>query len=74
MRADQAPHRPTAGWRHRSDLLPQREPIYAEADMTVQSREVPHEAIVDEMIAGLAGQLGIATALRSRHDRAAAAR
>ena len=28
-------------------LLAEREPIYAQADLTVQSREVPHEAIVD---------------------------
>jgi len=40
-------------------LLPQREPFYAAADITVQSREEPHEAIVDEAIGALAAKLGI---------------
>src|ERR1700761_192648 len=31
-------------------LLAERESAYAEADLTVQSREVPHEAIVTEII------------------------
>jgi shikimate kinase len=31
------------------DLLVAREPVYAQADLTVQSREVPHEAIVTEI-------------------------
>ena len=35
------------------DLLPQREPLYAQADMTVQSRDEPHETIVDEIIAAM---------------------
>ena len=34
-------------------LIEQRYPIYAEADVTVLSRDVPHEAIVDEIIAAL---------------------
>ncbi len=34
-------------------LIEQRYPIYAEADLTVLSRDVPHEAIVDEIIAAL---------------------
>jgi shikimate kinase len=33
------------------DLLPQREPIYALADITVQSRDEPHDTIVDEIVA-----------------------
>jgi shikimate kinase len=41
-------------------LLPLREPIYALSDLTVQSREEPHEAIVDELIGGLVDKLGIA--------------
>jgi shikimate kinase len=41
-------------------LLPAREPFYAQSDITVQSREEPHEAVVDEVVAGLAGKLGIA--------------
>jgi shikimate kinase len=42
---------------HIKDLLPQREPLYAEADITVQSRDEPHETIVDEIVAALAGRL-----------------
>jgi shikimate kinase len=33
------------------DLLPAREPLYALADITVQSRDEPHDTIVDEIIA-----------------------
>jgi shikimate kinase len=39
------------------DLLPQREPLYAEADITVQSRDEPHDTIVDEIVAMLAERL-----------------
>jgi shikimate kinase len=39
------------------DLLPQREPLYALADITVQSRDEPHETIVDEIIAAMPGHL-----------------
>src|ERR1700685_3691948 len=39
-------------------LLVEREPFYAQADLTVQSREVPHEAIVTEIVDGVAGFLG----------------
>ena len=42
------------------DLLPVREPIYALADITVQSRDEPHETIVDEIIAALSKQLELA--------------
>ncbi len=35
-------------------LLADRTPAYAQADLTVQSREVPHEAIVSEIITALA--------------------
>jgi shikimate kinase len=34
-------------------LLEEREPIYRNADVTVWSREVPHEKIVDECLEGL---------------------
>ena len=34
-------------------LIEQRYPTYALADVTVESRDVPHEAIVDEIVAGL---------------------
>ena len=33
------------------ELLPQREPLYALADITVHSRDEPHDTIVDEIIA-----------------------
>ncbi|HUI14463.1 MAG TPA: shikimate kinase [Xanthobacteraceae bacterium] len=35
-------------------LLAEREPVYAQADITVQSREVPHDAIVAEIMHALA--------------------
>ncbi|MGE0565991.1 MAG: shikimate kinase [Pseudolabrys sp.] len=40
-------------------LLPQREPFYAQSDITVQSREEPHEAVVEEIVAALAAKLGV---------------
>ena len=36
------------------ELLAAREPVYALADITVKSREVPHEAIVNEILSALA--------------------
>jgi shikimate kinase len=42
------------------ELLPQREPIYALADITVQSRDEPHDTIVDEVVSALAAKLGTA--------------
>ena len=42
------------------ELLAEREPIYAQADLTVQSRDVPHDAIVTEIIERLADHLGAA--------------
>src|SRR5580658_10761342 len=38
-------------------LLEEREPVYALADLTVQSREVPHEAIVTEIMMAVAAFL-----------------
>jgi len=38
-------------------LLAERAPVYAQADITVQSREVPHDAIVTEIMRALAGFL-----------------
>jgi shikimate kinase len=43
-------------------LMEEREPVYALADLTVQSREVMHEKIVDEIVSALAGQVGAACA------------
>ena len=42
------------------DLLPQREPVYALSDIVVQSRDEPHETIVEEIIAKLPKALGLA--------------
>ena len=42
-------------------LLAEREPFYAQSDLTVQSREVPHEAIVAEIMRVLVTHLNAAT-------------
>lgn len=42
------------------DLMPQREPIYALSDLVVQSRDEPHEIIIDEIMAVLSAYLGVA--------------
>jgi shikimate kinase len=39
------------------ELLVAREPVYALADLTVQSREVPHDAIVSEIMTALSAFL-----------------
>ncbi len=41
-------------------LLDTREPIYAQADLTIVSREGPHGAVVDDIVAGLSRLLGTA--------------
>jgi shikimate kinase len=38
-------------------LMAERYPVYAQADVTIQSREVPHEKIVDEIVDALAAAL-----------------
>jgi shikimate kinase len=38
-------------------LMDERYPVYAEADLTVESRDVPHDTIVDEIIEGLRGRI-----------------
>jgi shikimate kinase len=48
------------------ELLAAREPIYAQADLTVQSREVPHDAVVAEIVERLADFLGAAASERSQ--------
>ena len=40
-------------------LMAERDPIYAQADASVHSREVPHETIVEEILAALAHRLGL---------------
>jgi shikimate kinase len=36
-------------------LMDERDPVYALADLTLQSRDVPHDKIVDEIVTALAG-------------------
>ncbi len=50
-------------------LLTEREPIYAQADITVQSREVAHDAIVGDIMTALASFLKAAA---SQHGKAGA--
>ena len=44
------------------DLLPLREPVYAASDIVVQSRDEPHDNIVDEIISVLPAHLAAAPA------------
>jgi shikimate kinase len=43
-----------------ANLLAERDPIYGEADVTVMSREIPHDLIVSEIIAAVGSKLGVA--------------
>ena len=43
-------------------LMDVRYPVYAMADLTVQSRDVPHDKIVDEIVRALAERTGVAGA------------
>jgi shikimate kinase len=45
------------------DLMAKRYPIYAEADLTVESRDVPHDVIVNEIIAALKAKLATVPAV-----------
>ena len=45
-----------------TNLLAARNPIYGEANLTVVSRDVPHEVIVEEIVKALRDKLGIADA------------
>jgi shikimate kinase len=38
-------------------LIAEREPVYRNADLTIASRDVPHDRIVDEVIAALHARL-----------------
>ncbi len=42
------------------ELMPVREPVYSQSDITVQSRDEPHDVIVDEIVGELAKHLGVA--------------
>ena len=44
-------------------LMDERYPVYALADITIQSREVLHDRIVDEIVSALAGRMGMTVAL-----------
>lgn len=50
-------------------LMAERNPTYAEADITVESREVPHEVVVGTVIDALADKLGCAAAPAGRTRR-----
>jgi hypothetical protein len=39
------------------DLMAKRYPIYADADIIIESRDVPHDVIVNELIAALKAKL-----------------
>lgn len=41
------------------DLLPLREPVYAQADIVVQSRDEPHDTIINEIMLELPKRLGL---------------
>jgi shikimate kinase len=49
-------------------LLAEREPIYAQADLTIQSRDVPHDAIVADIMNVLAAFLTPAAVPEGRVD------
>jgi shikimate kinase len=49
-------------------LIKEREPVYGEADVTVWSRDVPHEKIVDECIGALYEKLCGGRAVQSGDD------
>nr|WP_245152983.1 shikimate kinase [Stappia taiwanensis] len=40
-------------------LLEEREPVYALADLAVWSRDVPHETVMNDIVAALEGHLGL---------------
>ena len=40
-------------------LIEERYPVYAEADVTVESRDVPHETIVGEIVGSLCTHVGL---------------
>jgi shikimate kinase len=44
------------------ELMAKRYPVYADADITLESRDVPHDVIVNEAIAAIKAQLALAPA------------
>jgi shikimate kinase len=57
-----------------SRLLGEREPIYQRADLTIASRDVPHDKIVEECIEALHARLSPGTDERPAVDTVSAAR
>src|SRR5689334_1491622 len=55
-------------------LLSEREPVYEHADITIASREVPHDKIVDECLDALRARLGLAAAVDPSTGPVSAAR
>ena len=53
-------------------LISEREPVYRQADLTVWSRDVPHEKIVEECVEALYGQLCGGAAEQNRDSRGVA--
>ncbi len=51
-------------------LMDKRYPIYAEADVTVESRDLPHDVMVGTVIDALAAKLGYAAKPVRRRKRA----
>src|SRR5579863_5649783 len=47
-------------------LLKLRDPVYALADIAVQSKETPHDSIVGEIVAALAAHLNVAPAIEQK--------
>ena len=50
-------------------LIEERYPVYAEADVTVLSRDAPHEVIIDEILAALRSASGQTRRILGRNDR-----
>lgn len=49
------------------ELLPLREPVYAQADVIIQSRDEPHDTIVTEIIGAMAAPLGVGDQQTDHH-------
>ncbi|HET7805953.1 MAG TPA: shikimate kinase [Pseudolabrys sp.] len=47
------------------DLLPLREPLYAQADIIIQSRDEPHDTIIEEIMGELPKRLGLGAEKRA---------
>jgi shikimate kinase len=52
-------------------LIEERYPTYAGADITVESRDVPHDTIVEEIVAGLCGHARLLGAVQAQPTESA---